>query len=100
MLDTISFWFYISRSLIEESNRLREKRLNESKAAASVTSGVALNPSTQGVPASDKSIQVLDASKPLLRGDIDVVEEDAGNSDTMIQRSNSSSMVSKNGFEW
>ncbi|KAM7542727.1 hypothetical protein Aperf_G00000003869 [Anoplocephala perfoliata] len=88
-------------SLIEESNKLREKRLNESKAAAaSATSGVALNPSTQGVPASGKSVKVLDASKPLLREDVDVVEEDTGSSDTMIQRSDSSSIISKNGLEW
>lgn len=47
--------------MIEELNRLREKHLNESKATASVTSGVAWNLSTQS-----KSIKELDAYQSLL----------------------------------
>lgn len=80
--------------LIEESNRLREKRLNESKAAASTSA--ALNPSASsklGVHAgsdskSPSSSKVLEISK-----NVDIVEEDLSNSGTMIQRSGSSSMI-------
>uniref|UniRef100_A0A5K3EWW1 non-specific serine/threonine protein kinase n=1 Tax=Mesocestoides corti TaxID=53468 RepID=A0A5K3EWW1_MESCO len=64
--------------LIEESNGLREKRLNESKTAAAAATS-----STRG------------ASKSKQPEVIDVVEEDAGSSETMIQRSGSSSMLVK-----
>lgn len=80
--------------LIEESIRLREKRLNESKAAAST--GAGLDPSASsklGVHAgsdskSPSSSKVLEVSK-----NVDIVEEDLSNSGTVIQRSGSYSMI-------
>ncbi|VDL57606.1 unnamed protein product [Hymenolepis diminuta] len=85
--------------LIEESNRLREKRLNESKASAST--GAAPHPSASsklGVPAgsdfNSPSSKVLGVSKT-----VDIVEEDLSNSGTMIQRSGSSSMIIRDEFE-
>ncbi|VDK34543.1 unnamed protein product [Taenia asiatica] len=69
--------------LIEESNRLREKRLNDSKAAASTTS-----PQTPSAKASAKA-----RTRP--QEVIDIVEEETSNSGTMIQRSGSSSMIVK-----
>ncbi|KAM3186168.1 hypothetical protein ACTXT7_004904 [Hymenolepis weldensis] len=85
--------------LIEESNRLREKRLSESKASAST--GAALHPSASsklGVPAgsdskSPSSSKVLGVSRT-----VDIVEEDLSNSGTMIQRSDSSSMIIRDEF--
>ncbi|VDM35704.1 unnamed protein product [Hydatigera taeniaeformis] len=69
--------------LIEESNRLREKRLNDSKAVASTTS-----PQTPFAKASTKA-------RARQQEVIDIVEEETSNSGTMIQRSDSSSMIVK-----
>ncbi|KAH9281246.1 Serine/threonine-protein kinase 3 [Echinococcus granulosus] len=70
--------------LIEESNRLREKRLNDSKAAAASTT----SPQTPFAKASAKA-----RARP--QEVIDIVEEETSNSGTMIQRSGSSSMIVK-----
>lgn len=93
--------FFPLRPLIEESNGLREKRLNESKAAASSSkaAAAALNsPESSklgaGPVSKSPSTKVLEVTKA-----VDIVDEvDIGNSGTMIQRSGSSSMIIRDEF--